>query len=131
MERINLGTDGSVVGTGCIVEQEQQLLNHSPSVLLHAQVSSQYTMIVIFFVKVMTLLFSRFLSCVMVRCARRRRSPGLKETALNQSLCQPQAKSPGQHVTSFCFIWMCSSVFMNHLPTVLGLCGSSVLWRVM
>lgn len=128
MERINLGTDGSVVGTGCTVEQEH-LLNHSPSVLLHAQVSSQYTMIVIFFVKVMTLLFSRILSCIMVRCVRRR-SRGLRETALNQSLCQPQAKNPG-HVTSFCFIWMCSSVFMNHLPSFLGLCGSSVLWGVM
>lgn len=130
MERINLGTDGSVVGTGCTVEQEH-LLNHSPSFLLHAQVSSQYTMIVIFFVKVMTLLFSRILSCIMVRCVRRRRSRGLRETALNQSLCQPQAKNPGQHVTSFSFIWMCSSVFMNHLPSLLGLCGSSVLWRVM
>lgn len=91
MERINLGTDGSVVGTGCIVEQ---LLNHSPSFLLHAQVGFQHTMIVIFFVKVMTLLFSRILSCVMVRYVRRR-SRVLRETALNQSLCQPQAKNPG------------------------------------
>lgn len=94
MERINLGTDGSVVGTGCTVEQEQQLLNHFPSFLLHAQVGFQHTMIVIFFVKVMTLLFSRNLSCVMVRYVRRR-SRVLRETALNQSLCQPQAKSPG------------------------------------